>query len=173
MIVRLALELSYLGMRRIYVIAPMKGSPADLAGVKSGDIIDAMTTKRRATSQRCEQLLNWSGGEVKRRVLRANSSPLSAVAVKRGTSPLLLRKREWTPAASAFFTSTASRMASQVKFVLVFRICSNRVCRRSSSTFAAPRARSLQEAVTVANMFVKDNVLAQTVGRENKALKTF
>jgi carboxyl-terminal processing protease len=32
---------------------------------------------------------------------------------------------------------------------------------------------SLNEAVAVANMFVKDGVLAQTVGREGKAIKTF
>jgi carboxyl-terminal processing protease len=32
---------------------------------------------------------------------------------------------------------------------------------------------SLNEAVAVANLFIKDGVLAQTVGREGKALKTF
>ena len=32
---------------------------------------------------------------------------------------------------------------------------------------------SLTEAVAVANLFIKDGVLAQTVGREGKALKTF
>jgi len=32
---------------------------------------------------------------------------------------------------------------------------------------------SLNEAVAVANLFIKDGVLAQTVGREGKALKTY
>jgi carboxyl-terminal processing protease len=32
---------------------------------------------------------------------------------------------------------------------------------------------SLQEAVTVANLFIKDGVIAQTIGREGKPLKTF
>jgi carboxyl-terminal processing protease len=32
---------------------------------------------------------------------------------------------------------------------------------------------SIDEAVAVANLFIKDGVLAQTVGREGKALKTF
>src|SRR5262249_62047645 len=32
---------------------------------------------------------------------------------------------------------------------------------------------SITEAVTVANLFIKDGVLAQTIGRESKALKTF
>jgi carboxyl-terminal processing protease len=32
---------------------------------------------------------------------------------------------------------------------------------------------SLTEAVTVANLFIKDGVIAETVGREGKALKTF
>ena len=32
---------------------------------------------------------------------------------------------------------------------------------------------SINEAVAVANLFIKDGVLAQTIGREGKALKTF
>src|SRR5215510_12540952 len=72
----------------LYVIAPMKGSPADQAGVKPGDIIEYIDNKatRDISLYDAKQLLNGPAGtEVKLRVLRANSSPLT-INVKRGTS---------------------------------------------------------------------------------------
>src|SRR4029079_6234663 len=72
----------------LYVIAPGKGSPADQAGIKSGDIIEYIDTKatRDISLYDAKQLLNGpAGSEVKLRVLRANSSPLT-VTVKRGSS---------------------------------------------------------------------------------------
>src|SRR5689334_24254932 len=71
----------------LYVIAPMKGSPADQAGIKSGDIIEYIDGKatRDISLYDAKQLLNGAAGtEVKLRVLRANASPLT-VNVKRGT----------------------------------------------------------------------------------------
>ncbi|HJY27451.1 MAG TPA: PDZ domain-containing protein, partial [Pyrinomonadaceae bacterium] len=72
----------------LYVIAPMKGSPADQAGIKAGDIIEYIDNKatRDISLYDAKQLLNGPAGtEVKLRVLRANSSPLT-VTVKRGSS---------------------------------------------------------------------------------------
>src|ERR1044071_5335655 len=66
----------------------MKGSPADQAGIRSGDIIEYIDNKatRDISLYDAKQLLNGAAGtDVKLRVLRANSSPLT-VAVKRGTS---------------------------------------------------------------------------------------
>ena len=70
----------------LYVIAPVKGSPADLAGVKAGDIIEYIDAKatRDISLYDAKQLLNGApGSEVKLRILRANARPLT-VAVKRG-----------------------------------------------------------------------------------------
>src|SRR5919198_5934771 len=72
----------------LYVVAPMKGSPADQAGVKAGDIIEYIDNKatRDISLYDAKQLLNGAAGsEVKLRVLRANSSPLT-VTVKRGSA---------------------------------------------------------------------------------------
>src|ERR1044071_8048120 len=72
----------------LYVIAPMKGSPADQAGIKAGDIIEYIDNKatRDISLYDAKQLLNGAAGsEVKLRVLRANSSPLT-VTVKRGAT---------------------------------------------------------------------------------------
>src|SRR5215510_2962478 len=69
----------------LYVIAPMKGSPADEAGIRAGDIIEYIDGKatRDISLYDAKQLLNGAAGsEVKLRVLRANASPLT-VSVKR------------------------------------------------------------------------------------------
>src|SRR5213593_1190186 len=71
----------------LYVIAPMKGSPADQAGVRAGDIIEYIDGKatRDISLYDAKQLLNGTAGsDVKLRVLRANASPLT-LNVKRGT----------------------------------------------------------------------------------------
>src|SRR5919106_1161865 len=70
----------------LYVIAPVKGSPADQAGVRAGDIIEYIDGKatRDISLYDAKQLLNGAAGtEVKLRILRANSRPLT-LSVKRG-----------------------------------------------------------------------------------------
>src|SRR3989449_6845474 len=71
----------------LYVIAPMKGSPADQAGVRPGDIIEYIDGKatRDISLYDAKQLLNGpAGSEVKLRVLRANARGLT-LNVKRGS----------------------------------------------------------------------------------------
>ena len=72
----------------LYIIAPMKGSAADQAGLKAGDIIEYIDNKatRDISLYDAKQFLNGAAGtEVKLRVLRANSSPLT-INVKRGAA---------------------------------------------------------------------------------------
>ncbi len=65
----------------------MKGSPADQAGVRAGDIIEYIDGKatRDISLYDARQLLNGApGSEVKLRILRAGSQPLT-LTVKRGS----------------------------------------------------------------------------------------
>src|SRR2546430_13888124 len=67
--------------------APGKGSPADQSGVRAGDIIEYIDGKatRDISLYDARQLLNGAPGtEVKLRILRSNSRPLT-LAVKRGS----------------------------------------------------------------------------------------
>src|ERR1041384_7913677 len=69
----------------LYVVAPVKGSPADQAGVRAGDVIEYIDNKatRDISLYDARQLLNGAPGtEVKLRVLRANARPMT-LAVKR------------------------------------------------------------------------------------------
>jgi carboxyl-terminal processing protease len=153
----------------------MKGSPADQAGVRAGDIIEYIDSKatRDISLYDAKQLLNGpSGSEVKLRILRANTSPLT-LNVKRGT-----------------FRAPAAEARMEAGRIGILRINSF-----GNGETAETRARtqdllkqgaqklvldlrgtaggSLTEAVSVANMFIKEGTLAQTIGREGKPLKTF
>src|SRR5216117_3788967 len=71
----------------LYVVAPVKGAPADQAGVRAGDVIEYIDGKatRDISLYDAKQLLNGPAGtEVKLRILRANAKPLTLV-VKRGS----------------------------------------------------------------------------------------
>ena len=159
----------------LYVIAPMKGSAADQAGIKAGDIIEYIDNKatRDISLYDAKQLLNGPAGtEVKLRVLRANSSPLT-VTVKRGSSRAaaaearmeagrvgILRINSLTDGESNEIRARVQDLMKQGAQKIVIDV-------RDTA------GGSLNEAVAVANLFIKDGVLAQTIGKEGKALKTF
>jgi carboxyl-terminal processing protease len=159
----------------LYVVAPEKGSPADQAGVRAGDIIEYIDGKatRDISLYDARQLLNGApGSEVKLRILRANSRPLT-LTVKRGS-----------------FRAPAAEARMEAGRIGVLRINS-----LDSGEAADARARlqdlvkqgaqkivldlrnvaggEIQEGVTLANFFIRDGVIAKTIGREQRVLKSF
>jgi carboxyl-terminal processing protease len=159
----------------LYVIAPMKGSPADQAGVRAGDIIEYIDGKatRDISLYDAKQLLNGSAGsEVKLRILRSNARPLT-LAVKRGAfkSPAAETRMEAGRIGVVRINGFAPGEASEVR---------NRVqdlvkqgAQKIILDMRGTAGGSIEEAVAVANLFVKEGMLAQTSGREGKTLKTF
>ena len=159
----------------LYVIAPMKGSPADQSGLKAGDIIEYIDNKatRDISLYDAKQLLNGgAGSEVKLRVLRANSSPLT-ISVKRGSSRASAAegRMEAGKVGVLRINSFADGESAEAKARLQDLI--KQGAQKIVIDLRDTAGGSLAEAVAVANLFVKDGVLAQTVGREGKALKTF
>ncbi len=159
----------------LYVIAPMKGSPADQAGVKAGDIIEYIDNKatRDISLYDAKQLLNGpAGSEVKLRVLRANATPLT-VTVKRGTSRAAAAelRMEAGKVGILRINSFADGEAAEARTRLQDLI--KQGAQKVVIDLRDTAGGSLTEAVAVANLFIKDGVIAQTVGREGKALKTF
>src|SRR5215213_6400060 len=159
----------------LYVIAPMKGSPADQAGLKAGDIIEYIDTKatRDISLYDAKQLLNGgSGTEVKLRVLRANSSPLT-INVKRRTARAAAAEARMEAGRVGILriNSFADGESAEVRTRLqdLLKQGAQKIVIDMRDTAGG----SLNEAVSVANLFIKDGVLAQTIGREGKALKTF
>src|SRR5919112_507350 len=158
----------------LYVIAPVKGGPADLAGLKVGDIIEYIDGKatRDISLYDARQLLNGAAGsEVKLRILRAATRPF-VVTVKRRATEIpaaearveagkigVVRVNSLDAGEAADVQKRVQELQKQgaQKFVLDLR---------------GVAGGSLDEGVKVANLFVKAGTIAQTLGKANKTLKT-
>lgn len=159
----------------LYVIAPMKGSPADQAGVRAGDIIEYIDGKatRDISLYDAKQLLNGAAGsEIKLRILRANASPLT-LAVKRGAfrSPAAEAKMEAGRIGVLRINSFADSEAADVRSRLQDLL--KQGAQKLVLDLRGTAGGSINEAVAVANLLIKDGTIAQTTGREGKTLKTF
>jgi carboxyl-terminal processing protease len=159
----------------LYVIAPMKGSPADQAGIRAGDIIEYIDGKatRDISLYDAKQLLNGaSGSEVKLRVLRANARPLT-LAVKRSSfrAPAAEARMEPGRIGVVRVNSFAAGEAADARARVTDLI--KQGAQKIVVDLRGTAGGSIDEAVAVANLFIKDGMLAQTSGREGKTLKTF
>jgi carboxyl-terminal processing protease len=159
----------------LYVIAPMKGSPAGEAGVRAGDIIEYIDGKatRDISLYDAKQLLNGpSGSEVKLRVLRANARGLT-LTVKRGSfrAPAAEARMEVGKIGIVKINSLGDGEAADVKTRVqeLLKQGAQKIVLDLRDTAGG----SLTEGIAVSNLFIKEGTLAQTIGREGKALKTF
>src|SRR2546425_8928717 len=159
----------------LYVVAPVKGSPADQAGVRAGDVIEYIDGKatRDISLYDARQLLNGAAGtEVKLRILRAGARPLT-LSVKRGTFR--------APAAEAHMEAGrigVLRINSLDKDEAVDAKAKLQELLKQGAQKIVIDLRSvaggeIQEGVSVANLFVRDGSIAKTIGREQKVLKSF
>lgn len=159
----------------LYVIAVIKGSPADTAGLKAGDVIEYIETKatRDISLYDARQLLlGEAGSKINLRVLRAGSKP-QTLTVSRGAYKI--------PAAEAKVE------AGKIGVIKVYSLekgegkdIRTRVqelmkqgVQKIVLDLRGVAAGDLNEAVEVANIFIKEGNLAQVVGRENKVQQTF
>lgn len=159
----------------LYVIAPMKGSPADVAGLRAGDIIEYIDGKatRDISLYDAKQLLNGQpGSEVKLRVLRANARPLT-LTVKRGSfrSPAAEARMEAGKIGVIKINSLSDGEAADVKSRVQDLV--KQGAQKIVLDLRDSAGGSLSEGIAVSNLFIKDGTLAQTIGREGKTLKTF
>jgi carboxyl-terminal processing protease len=159
----------------LYVIAPMKGSPADQGGVRAGDIIEYIDGKatRDISLYDAKQLLNGpAGSEVKLRILRANSRPLT-VSVKRSSfrAPAAEARMEPGRIGVLRVNSFAAGEGADVRARL--QELMKQGAQKIVVDMRGTAGGSLDEAVAVANLFIKDGTLAQTSGREGRSVKTF
>ena len=159
----------------LYVIAPMKGSPADEAGIRSGDIVEYIDGKatRDISLYDAKQLLNGaSGSEVKLRVLRANTKPLT-LTVKRSSfrAPSAEARMEAGKIGIIKINSLDDGEAADVKSRVQDLL--KQGAQKLVLDLRDTAGGSLTEGIAVANLFIKDGTIAQTIGREGKTLKTF
>jgi carboxyl-terminal processing protease len=159
----------------LYVIAPVKGGPAEQAGVQAGDIIEYIDNKatRDISLYDARQLLNGpSGTEVKVRILRAGTRPLT-VSIKR--APVQAPGVETRVEAAKVGVVRINSLAEGEAAIVQKRVqeLQKQGAQKLVLDLRGVAGGSLAEGVRVANFFIKDGALAQTIGRGNKSLKTF
>lgn len=159
----------------LYVVAPIKGSPAGQAGVRAGDIIEYIDGKatRDISLYDARQLLNGApGSEVKLRILRAGARPLT-LTVKRGTfrAPAAEARMEAGRVGILRINSLDTGEAADVKARL--QDLMKQGAQKIVIDLRSVAGGEIQEGVTVANYFIREGAIAKTIGREQKVLKSF
>src|SRR5437870_11763329 len=159
----------------LYVVAPIKGSPADQAGVRAGDVIEYIDAKatRDISLYDARQLLNGaSGSEVKLRILRSNSRPLT-LTVRRGTfrAPASEARMEAGKIGILRINSLDNGEAADARARLQELV--KQGAQKIVVDLRSVAGGEIQEGVSVANLFINDGAIAKTIGREQKVLKTF
>lgn len=159
----------------LYVIAPVKGGPAEQAGVQSGDIIEYIDGKatRDISLYDARQLLSGAAGsEVKLRVLRAATRPFE-VTVRRNfvQVPAAESRMETGKIGVVRVNSLESGEAANIKAKVQELL--KQGAQKILLDLRGVAGGSLSEGVKVTNLFIRDGAIAQTLGRGGKALKTF
>src|SRR5437867_2602512 len=159
----------------LYVIAPEKGSPADQSGVRAGDIIEYIDGKatRDISLYDARQLLNGAPGtEVKLRILRTDSRPLT-LTVKRGSfrAPAAEARMEAGRIGVLKINSFDNGEAADVRTRLQELI--KQGAQKVVLDLRSVAGGEIQEGISVANLFIRDGVIAEKIGREQKVLQTF
>ena len=159
----------------LYVVAPVKGSPADQAGVRAGDVIEYIDGKatRDISLYDARQLLNGAAGsEVKLRILRALSPPLT-LTVKRGSfrAPAAEARMEAGKIGVLRINSLENGEAADARTHLQDLL--KQGAQKIVLDLRSVAGGEIQEGVTVANLFIRDGQIAKTIGREQKVLKSF
>ncbi len=158
----------------LYVVSVTKGSNAEKAGLRAGDVVEYIENKATrdiSLYDARQMILGDAGSVLNLRILRAGAKPQS-IKVTRGNHKI--------PHAEARVE------AGKIGVIKVYSLEdgeSNDI-RAHVQTFAKQglqkivvdlrgvAAGSLNEGVAVANLFIKDGEIAKVIGKDNKVLRT-
>src|SRR5829696_5801447 len=158
----------------LYVVSVTKGSNAEKAGLKAGDVVEYIENKatRDISLYDARQMITGEPGSiVNLRILRSGEKP-QTLKVTRGTYK--------TPPAEARVE------AGKIGVIKVYSLedgeagdirthvqnLSKQGVQKIILDLRGVATGTLNEGVSVANLFIKDGDLAKVVGKENKVVKT-
>lgn len=161
--------------RYLYVISVIKGSPADKAGLKAGDFIEYVETKATQDMSLYEarqMLLGEAGTKIKLRVFSPSVRPRT-IEITRGSYkiPEAEVKIEEGKIGNIKVYSLEEGESNDIRNQ-VLQLQKQGV-QKIVLDLRGVAAGKIEEAVAVANIFVKEGNLAQVIGRENKVLKSY
>jgi carboxyl-terminal processing protease len=159
----------------LYVISVIKDSPADKAGLRAGDVIEYIETKatRDISLYNARQLLlGEAGSKINLRVLRSGEKP-QTLSVTRGAYKIPMPETR-IEAGKVGVLKVYSLEKGEAKDIRAkVQELTKQGVQKIVLDLRGVAAGDLNEAVEVANLFIKDGNLAQVIGRENKVQQTF
>lgn len=159
----------------LYVVSVVKGSNADKAGLKAGDVVEYIENKATrdiSLYDARQMILGEPGSAVNLRILRAGAKP-QTLKVTRGTyktPPVETRIEPGKVAVIKVYTldeGEANDIRTQVENLKKQGVQKIILDLRGVAT------GTLNEGVSVANLFIKEGELAKVLGRDNKVIKSF
>jgi carboxyl-terminal processing protease len=159
----------------LYVVSPIKGGPADKAGIKAGDFIEYVDNKatRDVSLYDARQLVQGDPGTtVSLRVLRAGEKP-QTIKIVRGkyTVPTAEARVENGKIGVIKVYSLEDGEANDIKNQI--QSLQKQGVQKIVLDLRGVAAGSLEDGVAVANLFIKDGDLAKVIGQGNKVTNTF
>jgi len=159
----------------LYVISVIKDSPADKAGLKSGDVIEYVenkATRDMSLYDARQMIMGEAGSGVKLRVLRSGAKP-QTITVSRGSYkiPQAESRIETGKIGVVKVYSLEDGEANDVRNQV--QNLTKQGVQKIILDLRNVAAGKIEEGVAVANLFIKEGTLAQVIGRENKVVKTF
>lgn len=159
----------------LYVISAIKGSPAERAGLKAGDVIEYIDTRatRDLSLYDARQLVNGDAGTILSvRVLRSREKP-QTIKITRGTYkiPVAESRVEAGKIGVIKVYSLEAGEADDIRAQVA--ALTKQGVQKIVLDLRGVAAGSLAEGVAVANLFIKDGELAKVLGREHKVLTSY
>lgn len=159
----------------LYIISVIKGSPAYKSGLMAGDVIEYIGDKatRDISLYDAEQFIKGTAGtEVKLRVLRTGERP-QTVLVKRGTYqiPKVEAKMDGKDVGVIKVYSLEKGEADDIRGQV--KSFADKGINKIVLDLRGVSRGGIDEAVEVANIFIKNGTIAKVIGRQNKVVKTY
>jgi carboxyl-terminal processing protease len=157
-----------------YTVAVLKGSPAEQAGIRSGDFIEYVgkVPSRDLSLYDIEQLLSGqSGTTAEVRILHQGQSRKVALARARIAQPAIESRIEEPGVGYIKITTLATGKAAEVKTVL--NDLMSKGAQKIVLDLRGTANGKVQEGVAVANLFAGSGTLARVLGKGDKETETF
>ncbi len=159
----------------LYVVSVVKGSTADKAGLKAGDVVEYIENKatRDISLYDARQMINGdSGSVVTFRVLRAGAKPQTLKITREAykVPPVESRIEAGKTGVIKVYgleDGESNNIRTQIQSLTKQGVQKIVLDLRGVAT------GSLNEAVAAANLFIRDGELAKVIGRDSKVTKTF
>lgn len=158
----------------VYVVAVSKKGPAELAGIKAGDVLEYINnqpTRDMSLYEALELLRGPAGKEVELRVFRGGRSETLKVKLAEFTPPEPTSKL--LSPGLGYLQIASLQKGQSVAIKNQLRSLLDQGVKSLVLDLRGAADGKIEEAVAVSNLFIGQGVLAKLVGKEGKEIKSF